>query len=193
MDDSSPIIEPVPPLDEPEPPLEPSPPLVEPAWLVEAAPPVEPLPPPAEPASSAESTSPFEALPLVEGDSPFAEPPLPQRKPAPFVQASPPLEEPPLPLGEPSLYIEPVRPHQPTRTSYRWAINASVVSFVLFFVTSFLVYMWTLIRTAVAEASKGWSDFSPEQLQQIGRRVGVLYMLELAIVWFLFYRRRDDR
>jgi hypothetical protein len=193
MDASSPMIESAAPLVEPEPLLESLPPLVEPAWLVEAAPPAEPVPPPSEPASSAESAPAFEPLPLVEGDSPFAEP-LPPRKPAPFVEASPPRQGPPLSLGEPpALYIEPVLPHQPTRTSYRWAINATVVSFVLFFVTTFVVYMWTLIRTAVAEASKGWSDFSPEQLQQVGRRVGVLYMVELAIVWFLFYRRRDDR
>ena len=70
---------------------------------------------------------------------------------------------------------------------------ASVVSVILFFVTSFLVFVWSMITTAVAEASKGWSDFTPEQLQQIGRRVGVLCIVEFAIVWFLFYRGRDNR
>lgn len=106
-----------------------------------------------------------------------------------------PLNHPfPPPIEEPEPQFRGYWPQEEaTRTSYRWAVKASVVSIVLFFVTTFLVFVWSMITTAVAEASKGWSDFTPEQLQQIGRRVGMLYMVELAIVWFLFYRGKDSR
>jgi uncharacterized BrkB/YihY/UPF0761 family membrane protein len=98
------------------------------------------------------------------------------------------------PVGEPEPQFQRYWPQeQATRTSYRWAVQALVVSVVLFFVTTFLVYVWSMITTAVAETSKGWSDFTPDQLQQIGRTVGVLCLIEFPIVWFLFYRGKDNR
>ena|SRR2546430_7732789 len=106
---------------------------------------------------------------------------------------SPPIEESVPQFDEPEPGFQRYWPQQAPRTSYRWAIMAAVVSIVLFFVTTFLVYVWSMITTAVAETSKGWSDFTPEQLQQIGRTVGVLCLVEFPIVWFLFYRGKDNR
>ena len=107
---------------------------------------------------------------------------------------SPSVQEPVPQFAEPEPQFQRYWPQEETpRTSYRWAVNAVIVSIVLFFVTTFLVYVWTMVTTAVAEASKGWSDFTPEQMHQIGRRVGLLCLVEFGAVWLFFYRGKDNR
>lgn len=107
---------------------------------------------------------------------------------------SPSIEEPVPEFEQPEPQFQRYWPQEEvTRTSYRWAVKATVVSIILFFVTAFLVFVWSMITTAIAEIPKGWSDFTPEQLQQIGRRVGMLCLVEYGIVWFLFYRGRDNQ
>ena len=97
--------------------------------------------------------------------------------------------------GPTEYYAEPSRYSLETNTrwSYRWVVMACLVSIILFFLTTVVVFMWTVITTGVNEFSKGWSgDFSPEQLQQIGRRTGYIFMVEMILVWLFFYRRRED-
>lgn len=93
-----------------------------------------------------------------------------------------------------TLFGVPQPPAHRRRPSRRWILNAVIVSVILAVALLFAIYFLTLLLTFEdpAQLRHGWVHFTPEQLETMGRRYGLVLIPALLLVWRFFYRRRDN-
>ena len=81
--------------------------------------------------------------------------------------------------------------YAPRKTSWRWAVYATLTSIVLSVILFFGIFFYSFLSTATTGPMNP-TVMSPQQLELVGRRFGIALIIELLVVWRYFFRRRDN-
>lgn len=91
-------------------------------------------------------------------------------------------------MGEFARAMRPAPP--PKKQSYRWAVNAALVTAAYAVVLYCLVFLFNVIPSAMYSGETGWTDFTPRQLESMRFWFWIFLIGGAALIFLCFYLRR---
>jgi hypothetical protein len=76
------------------------------------------------------------------------------------------------------------------KESFRWVLNASLISVAFAVLLFFVVFLVNVIPNAMHSSETGWTDFTESQKEAMLRWYLTLLGIAVVVVFTVFYRRR---
>jgi hypothetical protein len=70
-------------------------------------------------------------------------------------------------------------------------VNALLISLAYAVLLFFAFFLFTVIPNAMYSGETGWRDYTPEQIRKMGFWYGILIGLGAALIFLVFFSRRD--
>ena len=80
--------------------------------------------------------------------------------------------------------------HQPRKQSYRWLVDALLISIAFAVLLFFAFFLFTVIPNAMYSSETGWTDYTPEQTARMKYWYGMLVTTGVVLIFLFFYSRR---
>jgi TRAP-type C4-dicarboxylate transport system permease small subunit len=93
-------------------------------------------------------------------------------------------------MGEVAASMRASRP-QPPRQSYRWIVNAILISIAFAVLLFFGFFLVTIIYNSMHSSETGWTDYTPEQLSNMKFWYWISLAGGVALIFLFFLLRRD--